>query len=161
MWKFDDKVFPYFSVTDQDFYGVIDKNASLMCITSLLWLGKLIAMLYFLFVKTNIILSRDSEMFLAPHYDAVFFEQQFILNRQTKKKDIYRNLKVMHGIELESEKQDDQFKRTIFICSTMYKENETESPLLEVSLYCLQIVSSVIDMVAWLRSLLGMGDSYN
>lgn len=135
VWKFDNKVFPYFSVTDQDFYGNVDKNASFMCIISLLWLGKIIAMLYFLCVKTNIILSRDSEMFLAPHYDAVFFEQQFILNRQTKKKDVYRNLKVIHGIRPESEKVDDQFKRTVFICSTMYRENETEMKQMLTSIY--------------------------
>ena len=135
VWKVENKVFPYFSITDEDFYGDVDKNASLLCVTSLLWLGQLTAMLYFLCVKTNIILSRDSEMFLVPHYDAVFFEQQFILNRQTKKKDIYWNLKVMHGIEQISEIIYHHSMRTIFICSTMYRENETEMKQILTSIY--------------------------
>ena len=130
--KVDNKVFPYFSVTDQNYFGEIDKNALLLGFTILLWLGQTIAMLYFMCVKTNIILSRDSEMFLVPHYDGIFFEQQFILNRQTKKKHIYKDLK---GIKGMSEAAYRRTKRTIFICSTMYRENETEMKQMLTSIY--------------------------
>ena len=141
VFKVDNNVFSYFSVIaiDQaDLYGDVDKNALLLCVTSLLWLGQFTAMLYFLCVKSNMIFSSDCEMFLLPHYDPVFFEQQFILNRQTKKKDIYRNLlKVMHGNErmTDSEKSYHHSIQTIFICSTMYRENETEMKQMLRSIY--------------------------
>jgi hypothetical protein len=51
-------------------------------IASLLWVGEVIAMGFYICTKTNIILARDKDMFLTPHYDSVFLEQFTILNRQ-------------------------------------------------------------------------------
>ena len=143
--KVDSKVFPYHAVTDQDFFGNIDRNVSLLYLTSILWLGQLTAMLYLLyFVKSNSISSRDSEMFLVPHYDAVFFEQHFILNWQIKKEDIYGNGNVTYGMEQRSETIYHHSMRNIFICSTMYRENETEMKQMLTSIYNVALHYSTI-----------------
>jgi chitin synthase len=109
----------------------MDKYVLLCILLSLLWFGELIAMGYFLLVKTNIILSRDSEMFLTPHYDGIFFEQHMILNRQTKKKSVFQDLSQEDG-------RGDVIRRnprTIFVCSTMYRENEIEMKQMLSSIY--------------------------
>ena len=131
VFKIDNKVFPRFTVgEEQPFaYGDVYKHAPI--IVSLLWFGELIAMGYFLLVKTNIILSRDSEMFLAPHYDGVFFEQQVILNRQTRKDELYNDLDQERGRGETISRNP----RTIFICSTMFRENETEMKQMLSSIY--------------------------
>ena len=88
-------------------------------VLSLLWIGEFLAMLYFLLAKRNIILSADTDMFLTPHYDGVFLEQHMILNRQVGKT----------AFDADTYKTAGKLKRhprTIFICSTMYRENELE-----------------------------------
>ena len=121
--------FPHFSLGESTPFTGVDKYAP--CIVFLLWLVELISMGYFLLVKTNIILSDDSEMFLTPHYDGVLFEQYMILNRQTKKNAVYDDL------DRESGRGETihRHPRTIFVCSTMYRENETEMKNLLVSIY--------------------------
>ena len=125
--------FPHFSSTDQDVSEIpfvsVDKYTPFIVL--LLWLVEVISMGYFLLVKTNIILSDDSEMFLTPHYDGVFFEQYMILNRQTKKHAMYDDL------DRESGRGETirRHPRTIFVCSTMYRENETEMKQMLESIY--------------------------
>ena len=126
IYAIENETFPHFE--DQSF-GDVDKYAPI--VVSLLWFGELIAMGYFLLVKTNIILSNDSEMFLVPHYDGVFFEQQVILNRQTKKNEMYNDLDHEHGRGETIHRKP----RTIFVCSTMYRENETEMKQMLLSAY--------------------------
>ena len=96
--KVDSSVFSYFSVLDQaTFYGDVDKERFIIVCHILVMARAAHDNVVLPCVKSNIF-SSDSEIFLLPHYDPVFFEQQFIFNRQTKKKDIYRNLlKVMHA----------------------------------------------------------------
>lgn len=127
-------VLPHIFVTDQGSFWVID-DYGYIC-TGVMWLGQLFAMLYFLYDKSNLILSKDSEMFLVPHYDGVLFEQQFILNRQTKKQEYYNRLNGKPGNE-KIDKVNDQHStwKTIFICSTMYRENETEMKQMLASIY--------------------------
>ena len=123
------KAFPRFTPYEEQPFKDLDKY--LPAILSLLWISELLAMGYFLLVKTNMILSEDTEMFLTPHYDGVFFEQHMILNRQTKKKMIYADL----NHERERGETIQQKPRTIFVCSTMYRENETEMKQMLVSIY--------------------------
>ena len=121
--------FPHFSSGGATPFTDVDKYVPI--IASLLWLVELIAMGYFLLVKTNIILSDDSEMFITPHYDGVFFEQYMILNRQIKKNAVYNDL------DHESGRGETicRHPRTIFVCSTMYRENETEMKQMLKSIY--------------------------
>ena len=128
-FKIENKVFPRFTIEEEKPFGNVDKWTPI--VISLLWISELIAMGYFLLVKTNIILSKDSEMFLTPHYDGVFFEQHMILNRQTRKSDIYEELDTEHGRGEAIQRTP----RTIFICSTMYRENEIEMKQMLSSIY--------------------------
>ena len=82
-----------------------------------LWVGGMLAMGFFICTKTNIVLARDEDMFLTPHYDSVFLEQHIVLNRQVKryKKD-----------DLSSVNMRERKPRMIFICSTMYRESAIE-----------------------------------
>lgn len=133
-FKLENRAFPSFTIEsyyDENPVKKTDKYVLMCIMASLLWFGELIAMGYFLLVKTNIILSRDSEMFLTPHYDGVFFEQHMILNRQTKKRCVYEGLSSEDGRGEVIRRNP----RTIFVCSTMYRENETEMKQMLSSIY--------------------------
>ena len=97
-------------------------------IAMLLWFGQTLAMGYYIWTRSNLILSKDTEMFLIPHYDGVFFEQQLMLNRQTNKDDdgqhIYHPSNTLR-----------RNPRTIFICSTMYRENDIEMEQMLMSIH--------------------------
>ena len=135
VFKIETKVFPHFIVADEKPFGDVYKYVPVVVVVSLLWVSEVIAMTYFLLVKTNLILSQDSEMFLVPHYDGVFFEQQLILNRQTNKEFIYRDLYRVH----QRGETINRRPRTIFICSTMYRENEIEMKQMLLSIYKLAV----------------------
>lgn len=93
-------------------------------IASLLWISEVIAMGFYICTKTNIILARDKDMFLTPHYDSIFLEQHTILNRQVEK-----------GSEDSITVQARRNPRMIFICSTMYRESEIEMKQMLSSIY--------------------------
>ena len=131
VYLIESNTFPHFSFGGETPFTDVDKYVPL--IASLLWCVELIAMGYFLLVKTNIILSEDSEIFLTPHYDGVFFEQYMILNRQTNKNAVYNDLERERGRGETIRRHP----RTIFVCSTMYRENETEMRQMLKSIYSL------------------------
>ena len=109
--------FPTFVMADEhDIFSHTYPYAPLLL--TLLWVGQVIGLGYYILTKRNVILSQDTEMFLTPYYDGVFFEQQMILNRQTKKYDTEPHMRAGNTIQREP--------RTIFICSTMYRESEIE-----------------------------------
>ena len=105
-----DHIFPPFSHREDTDY--LYPKVPLICLA--IYFGQLLGMAYYLCTKSNLILSQDKDMFLNPHYDAVFLEQQLALNRQVNK------------YETSSNEKPDRSRCTIFICSTMYRENVTE-----------------------------------
>ena len=110
-------VFPTFDMTDEhNIFSHAYPFAPLLL--SLLWVGQVIGLGFYILTKRNVILSRDTEMFLVPYYDGVFFEQQMIHNRQTQKDVSQPYRRPGNTIQREP--------RTIFICSTMYRESELE-----------------------------------
>lgn len=80
-----------------------------------LYFSEILAMAFYLFTIRNVILAKDSDMFIAPHYDAVFLEQQMMLNRQVTK------CKPRLDQILPQERQ-----RMVYICTPMYRESEVE-----------------------------------
>jgi len=95
-----------------------DYFSGAFAIGMVIWLGAILAMGFFICTKTNIILARDEDMFLTPHYDSVFLDQHLVLNRQVKRYKKGQD----HNIVNTRERKP----RMIFICSTMYRENATE-----------------------------------
>ncbi len=93
---------------------------TLPIIACLLWVGELLAMGVYICIKTNIILAKDQDMFLTPHYDSIFLEQHTILNRQVKKGRRIRN---EDEVSIMPKRRN---PRMIFICSTMYREADYE-----------------------------------
>ena len=98
-------------------------------IASALWFGEILAIGYYLWTRSNIILARDTDMFLIPYYDGVFLEQQIMLNRQTTKG---KNSQTAYRLQDSPAQRP---PRTIFICSTMYRENDIEMSQMLTSIY--------------------------
>eukprot|EP00731_Ephydatia_muelleri_P007824 Em0004g162a len=60
--------------------------------------------------EKNVILAKDSSMFVSPHYDGVLLEQQILLNRKVE----------------DVKKKPKKKEKTVFVCSTMYREDSDE-----------------------------------
>lgn len=95
-------------------------NPQVPILAGLLWLGEVIAMGFFICTKKNIILAKDKDMFLTPHYDSIFLEQHTILNRQVSKG---RRSNIEENAAFITKQRN---PRMIFICSTMYRESDYE-----------------------------------
>ena len=115
-------VFPFYTNPSHEFH---DFFLYAPYIAMLLWFGQILAMGYYIWTRSNLILSQDTDMFLTPHYDGVFFEQQLMLNRQTNKDSD-------DGQRVYQPRQ--RGPRTIFICSTMYRENDIEMKQMLISI---------------------------
>ena len=72
--------------------------------------------------KKNLILAKDTAMFLTPRYDGIFLEQYTMLNRQVAKREMLHE-KFTPTLVINN---DVIRPRTVFICSTMYQENSEE-----------------------------------
>ena len=81
----------------------------------------------FIWKKSNVILAKDGDMFLMPKYNGVFLEQHTLLNRQVKKG------KKSKGTVTST--VDKLRPRTIFVCSTMYREDIDEMRQMLSSIY--------------------------
>ncbi|KAL5496346.1 hypothetical protein EMCRGX_G012610 [Ephydatia muelleri] len=77
----------------------------------LLWLGQMLVVGFSIWKEKNVILAKDSSMFVSPHYDGVLLEQQILLNRK---------------VEDVKKKPKKKEKKTVFVCSTMYREDSDE-----------------------------------
>ena len=96
-------------------------NQNITFVTFVLWVGQMMAMGLSVWNKKNIILARDSSMFISPHYNGVLLEQQILLNRKVNNCDITTIA--------------ERVKKTIFVCSTMYHESGEEMKQLLSSVY--------------------------
>ena len=112
-YQYMDNFFPTFYDVSSEGFDLFVPGSPL--IATLLWIGEVVAVGYYICTKTNIILAKDDDMFLTPHYDSVFLEQHTILNRQVRKGE--------DDFQFDKKNRN---PRMIFICSTMYRENETE-----------------------------------
>lgn len=83
----------------------------LICGT-LLWISQQISNIK-LFTMQNAILASDESMFVRPHYNSILLEQSLAINRL-----------VSHKPQIESNGK--RKSCTVFVCSTMFRENETE-----------------------------------
>ncbi|CAI8032189.1 Chitin synthase chs-2, partial [Geodia barretti] len=111
-------IVPYFEEFSREHFSKFNSlNYAVIGLWFVVYLGQVLGIAYYLCTKNNLILSQDSDMFLNPHYESVFLEQYLSLNRQVDKYS--NNMQVTFDGHLSE-------PRTIFICSTMYRENVRE-----------------------------------
>ena len=113
-----DEVFPFRNVYSVDW----NLEFLVFLVAALLWVSQFLAFGYYIFQNSDTILTSDEDLFWAPRYNGVFLEQHLILNRKT----------AITGFVAEDTPADPYRIREIakdshiFICSTMYHENEVE-----------------------------------
>ena len=127
---FLNQFYNFFFIFDFEEEVIVHNIPILPLIASLIWIGEILSMGYFICTKKNLILARDCDMFLTPHYNSVFLKQHIILNRQVKS-----DTSAGTGRTAQSFIKDNTIPRTIFICSTMYRENCTEMEQMLTSIY--------------------------
>ncbi len=122
VWATDESenFFPFDTRHNSHLDHFYNEASAIACV---LWISQVLAMGYYLWTHANIILAQDTDMFLVPHYDGVFLEQQLILNRQKNRSQKDTALKY------------ERSQRTVFICSTMYHENDIEMRQMLTSIY--------------------------
>ncbi len=120
----NENFFPFDTRHHSQLYDLYNEASA---IAFILWVSQVVAMGYYFWTNVNIVLSQDADMFLVPHYDGVFLEQHLILNRQKdkRKKPSDQREGVHRG----------RSRKTVFICSTMYRENDIEMRQMLTSLY--------------------------
>ena len=113
-----DKVFPFI-----DHYFV-DWNLRylVLVVASLLWISQILAFGYYVFQSSDSVLANDADLFWTPCYNGAFLEQHVLLNRKTAITGYYEEEITSEPYKLRSIAKDSH----IFICSTMYHENEVE-----------------------------------
>ena len=83
-----------------------------------LWIGQLMITVIKMWTTKNIVLASDKYMFVRPYYNSILLEQYLILNRDVS----------------QCNKARRKNGGTVFICSTMYRENTMEMKQMLVSL---------------------------
>jgi len=103
---------------------------TVLVVASLLWISQYLAFGYHIFQNSDNVLTNDADLFWMPRYNSVFLEQHLILNRKTAMTGYSsKYINVVH--QKISQLSKDNY---IFICSTMYHENETEMKQLLMSI---------------------------
>ena len=90
-----------------------------LVVASLLWISQYLAFAYHTFKNSDEVLANEEELFWTPRYNIVFLEQQFILNKITGYSSENSN-------NLQERIRNQSKENCVFICSTMYHENEVE-----------------------------------
>jgi len=100
---------------------MIDWNIKwfVLVVACLLWISQYLAFSYHIFQNSDNVLTNDADLFWMPRYNSVFLEQHLVLNRKTA-------ITGYSGKHIESFRQNVSNNCHIFICSTMYHENEDE-----------------------------------
>ena len=126
---FLNRFYDYFFIYDAEEEFIFGNIPIFPIIASLFWIAEVLAVGYFICTKRNLILARDCDMFMMPSYNSVFLKQHIILNRHIKIPECNSNRSMPAFIK------DNSIPRTIFICSTMYRENCTEMEQMLTSIY--------------------------
>ncbi|XP_065897233.1 chitin synthase chs-2-like isoform X2 [Dysidea avara] len=93
-----------------------------LVVASLLWISQYLAFSYHIFQNSDNVLTNDADLFWMPRYNSVFLEQHLVLNRKTAitgYSSKYNNVIQQRISQLSK-------NNYVFICSTMYHENEVE-----------------------------------
>ena len=92
---------------------------AILVVAALLWLSQILAFGYYVTQNSDNILTNDADLFWTPRYNGVFLEQYMLLNRKTDITGYYGRQTTSDPCEIAKDSH-------VFICSTMYHENEVE-----------------------------------
>ena len=103
----------------------------ILVVASMLWLSQILAFAYYiLFRNFKNVLKNDADLFWTPRYNGVFLEQFMLLNRKTDITGYYDKPTPSDPYKVARDSH-------IFICSTMYHENEVEMKQMLRSINCI------------------------
>ena len=132
-----------FSAEEKEVFPFIDEyfvnwelKFIVLLVASLLWLSQMLAFGYYVFQNSGNILSNDADLFWRPSYNGVFLEQYMLLNRKTDITGYDTNKKRSENDPYKIAKDSH-----IYICSTMYHENEGEMKQLLTSINYIAVAS--------------------
>ena len=108
-------VFPFVD----EYFVNCNLRYNVLVVASILWISQILAFAYYMFQNSEKILTNDADMFWTPRYNGVFLEQFMLLNRKTDMTGYYGKQATFDPCEIAMDSH-------IFICSTMYHENEVE-----------------------------------
>ena len=106
-------IFPYFP---SEHFGLF--NGLALGAFATLWLGQLLALGTHIWKNPNHVLAREQSLLLSPYYDPLFIDSFLLLNRFS--------IQSLSWLPIERAKRYSQRKSAVFICSTMYREEEHE-----------------------------------
>ena len=109
------KLFPFID----EYFVSWNLKYAVLIVASLLWLSQILAFGYYVVQNSDHILTNDADLFWTPRYNGVFLEQYMLLNRKTDITGYYGKQITCDPCEIAKDSH-------IFICSTMYHENEVE-----------------------------------
>ena len=132
-----DEVFPF---VDEYF---VDWNLKyvVLIVASLLWISQIFAFGYYVFQNSDSVLTNDADLFWTPRYSGVFLEQYMLLNRKTDITGYDTRHTTSDPYRIRNIAKDSH----IFICSTMYHENEVEMKQMLRSIDRIATVSTAED----------------
>ena len=94
-----------------------------LVVASFLWFSQYLAFSYHIYGNSDNVLTNDTDLFWMPRYNNVFLEQHLVLNRKTA-------ITGYSGQPIDFTNTSNSKKISknchVFICSTMYHENEVE-----------------------------------
>jgi len=114
----NNRIFPF---VDEYFVGW-NLEYIVLLVASLLWISQMLAFGYYVFQSSDSVLTNDADLFWTPCYNSVFLEQHMLLNRKTDITGYHAQQTASDPYRIRNIAKDSH----IFICSTMYHENEVE-----------------------------------
>ena len=93
-----------------------------LVVASLLWISQILAFGYYVFQSSDNVLTSDADLFWTPCYNGIFLEQHIMLNRKTAITGYCEKQMTSNPIRVSEIAKESH----VFICSTMYHENEIE-----------------------------------
>ena len=118
-----------FPLTDEQYINW-NLKYTVLIVASLLWVSQILAFGYYVFQNSDKVLANDSDLFWTPRYNSIFLEQHMLLNRKIDLTGYCEEQIITDPNEIAKNSH-------IFICSTMYHENEVEMKQMLASINCM------------------------
>ena len=110
-------VFPF-----RKYFIDLNDRYLVLVVASLLWISQYLAFAYHIFKNSDDVLANEEDLVWMSRYNSMFLEQQLVVNKKTAITG-YSSEYSNNSQQRIREQSKDNY---VFICSTMYHENEVE-----------------------------------